>query len=39
MKSRTESFKHPRPIGDSYYDPPKDLIKAFENDTPSYKLK
>jgi hypothetical protein len=39
MKSRTETFQNPVPIGDSYYDPPKDMINAFDNETPSYKLK
>jgi hypothetical protein len=29
-----QTFATPRPIGDSYYAPPKDLINQFEKNTP-----
>jgi hypothetical protein len=36
MKSITETFEHPVPIGDGS---PQEMFNKFDSDIPSYKLK
>jgi hypothetical protein len=38
-KNRVENFEHPKPIGDSYYEAPKDIINEFENKPMRYSVK
>jgi len=38
-KTRVDNFKHPVPIGDSYYELPQKAIHDFENTPPTYQIR
>jgi len=38
MKTRSMLFEHPIQIGDSYYNHPNEVVKAFENTVPNYRV-